>query len=182
MLLQKRTGKRLLKIFLFNLGIFFSSKLTDNIPTSWLAATIDRQPSSQHSFNATAENTFKIAVSPATNDTFADGIYFYGQSAEPERLGKEYLIFQVKQDKIKGAFFQPQSEYDCLQGTIDDRKINLSIEDGEGNNYSYPIAIDRTTSLATNNNPSLQTVNLQGYQPILQIPTAARELLATCLR
>ncbi len=182
MLLQKRTGKRLLKIFLFNLGIFFSLKLTDNIPTSWLAATVDRQPSWQHSFNASAENPLTIAVSPVANISFADGVYFYGQSAEPERLGKEYLIFQVKQDQIKGAFFVPQSEYDCLEGTIDDRKINLSIEDIEGSNYSYPIAIDRTTSLATNNNPSLQTVNLRGYQSILQIPSTARELLAACLR
>jgi hypothetical protein len=182
MLLRKRTGKRLLQIFLFNLGIFFSLKLTDNIPTSWLAATVDRQSSTQQSLRSESIDPIQIAISPTENEAFTDGIYFYGQSALPEQLGKEYLIFQVDRGKIKGAFFLPQSEYDCLEGTIDRQKINLSIEDGEGNIYTHQIAIERNSSIASNGNLERRSVNLQGYQPISPIPATAKELLVSCLR
>jgi hypothetical protein len=182
MLLQKRTRKRLLQIFLFNLGIFFSLKLTDNIPTSWLAATVDRQSPSQQSLLSNSIESAKIAISPANNETFADGIYFYGQSTLPEQLGKEYLIFQVDRGKIKGAFFLPQSEYDCLQGTIDRQKINLSIEDIEGNIYTHQIAIEQNSSIASNGNLERRSVNLRGYQSISPIPATAKELLVSCLQ
>jgi hypothetical protein len=181
MLLQKRMRKRLLQVFLFNLGIFFSLKLTDNIPTSWLAATVDRQSSVRHSLQANLVQSLAMAVTPKMNAVLADGIYFYGQSSQPEQLGKEYLIFQVKRDKVKGALFMPQSEYDCWQGSIDRQNLNLSIEDGEGNNYDYQIALDRTAPVATNNNTSRNDISLRGYQSIAQIPATVKELLASCL-
>ena len=33
-----------------------------------------------------------------------DGIYLYGQSQQPNQIGQEYMVFEVRQGKVTGAF------------------------------------------------------------------------------
>src|SRR5690348_12209898 len=42
-----------------------------------------------------------------------EGVYLYGESPRGEQIGKEYLVFEVRQGKVRGAFYMPASEYSC---------------------------------------------------------------------
>ncbi|MEH2195798.1 MAG: hypothetical protein V7K98_24580 [Nostoc sp.] len=55
---------------------------------------------------------------PKVNFPVKDGVYLYGQSPKSNQLGQGYIIFQKRQDKITGALYMPQSEFNCFQGTL----------------------------------------------------------------
>lgn len=111
-----------------------------------------------------------------------DGVYLYGQSPQPEQLGQEYLVFKVNQGRIVGAFYMPQSEFNCFYGTINSRKIALSIVDPSDHQvYPYEIAFENVSTVASREDTSIN-VRLEGYYPIDKISENDHRLLNTCLR
>ena len=72
-----------------------------------------------------------------------DGIYLYGQSAEPEQIGQAYMVFEARQGKVVGAFYMPRSSFDCFYGDLGSQQMALKIVDsyGEGT-YDYAIALE----------------------------------------
>ena len=62
--------------------------------------------------------TKSARVLPKASFPVKDGIYLYGQSPKPNQLGQGYIIFQKQQNKVTGALYMPQSEFNCFQGTI----------------------------------------------------------------
>jgi hypothetical protein len=93
----------------------------------------------------------------------ADGVYLYGQSQQAEKIGSEYLVFQIHQGKIRGAIYYPQSEFNCFTGAIAAHQIKLSIRDPADNrSYPYNIALVSSAAIA-NPKPSGVNVTLKGY-------------------
>ena len=45
-----------------------------------------------------------------------DGVYLYGESSQPEQIGQSYMVFEVKQGQVTGAFYMPRSSFDCFTG------------------------------------------------------------------
>lgn len=112
---------------------------------------------------------------------FADGIYLYGQSAQPEQIGKEYMIFKVQQGKVIGAVFLPQSEYSCFAGTLTPQQMRVSVIDPyENATYQHTIALDSPSPVAAERNIA-QKIGLEGYYPISTISNNDRQILQTCL-
>jgi hypothetical protein len=118
----------------------------------------------------------------AKNSPFADGAYLYGQSDKPEQIGKEYVVFQVRQGKVIGAFYLPQSEFSCFSGTVGARAMKLSVIDPYNNTvYPYAIALQQDSPIAAVNGEIAAAVGLEGYQRLAQLSNLDRHILGICL-
>lgn len=132
---------------------------------------------------AKVKQTQAISLAQTTDSqpSLTDGVYLYGQSEEPEQLGSEYLVFQVRQGKIKGAFYMPSSEFDCFDGQATSSGINLSIVDPEDNTtYSHSIAFEEASPIAAGRDRVQRSLKLEGYHQINKISKQDRALLEAC--
>lgn len=96
------------------------------------------------------------------NRLLNNGIYLYGESAKPEQIQQEYFVFEVKNNRVVGAFYMPRSSYDCFYGAIEAGKLNLNIVS----------TYDEVTYT--------HLVNLQDYQPISSVSNNDQEILSAC--
>lgn len=120
---------------------------------------------------------------PVSAAMMADGIYLYGQSSQPEEIGKEYLVFSVQAGKITGAIYMPSSEFTCFHGTLEPNQLNISLVNPEDNStYSYSIALQKTTQIAQVGGrlTSPNTVTLEGYHRIASLSENDQRLLNSC--
>lgn len=92
-----------------------------------------------------------------------DGIYFYGQTTIPDQLLHEYFIFVVKEHKVIGAFYLPQSAFYCFYGINKPGELDITVVDN----------FNKTTA------PYL--VNLTKYYPITEISENDQRILNTCI-
>ncbi|WP_293261499.1 MULTISPECIES: hypothetical protein [unclassified Microcoleus] len=102
-------------------------------------------------------------AAPDTASTgLADGIYLYGQSSQPDRIKKEYFVFEMRQSKVVGAFYLPRSAFYCFYGTAERTQLNLTVVDTyDGSRSPY-------------------SVNLQQYHPISAVSDNDRRILGIC--
>ncbi|MBD1810480.1 hypothetical protein NDA07_23960 [Microcoleus vaginatus DQ-U2] len=100
---------------------------------------------------------------PDTASTgLADGIYLYGQSSKPDEIKQEYLVLEMRQSKVVGAFYLPRSAFYCFYGTSEQTQLNLTVVDSyDGSRSPY-------------------SVNLQQYYPISTISDNDRRILGIC--
>ncbi len=120
-------------------------------------------------------------ISSETNSVLANGIHLYGQSPERDRLGVEYLVFAVNNNKIVGAFYQPLSEFNCFYGGLDGNKIILSILDPyDGRVHPYFIALQNSSPLASQGDNVGKNFSLVGYHAFTTVNDNELEMLNTC--
>lgn len=119
------------------------------------------------------------------------GVYLFGRSPEPNQIGQEYIVFEMRQGKVIGAFYLPQSEFSCFQGSLNAGKLDLTIaNDSNSDAYSDPIAdAQNSPQVATASNPQLgdqfghssnYSVALQNYHQIASISSIDKQILAAC--
>lgn len=71
-----------------------------------------------------------------------DGTYLYGESAQPGQLEMEYLVFQVRSDRVTGAFYMPRSGFDCFAGNFAAGKLDVTFSPSDwqpGSTYTVPL-------------------------------------------
>lgn len=109
-----------------------------------------------------------------------DGIYLYGQSAEPEQIGQAYMVFEARQGKVVGAFYMPRSSFDCFYGDLGSQQMALKIVDsyGEGT-YDYAIALESTQPIASAAGGT-STLGIEGFQPLEAVSGNDQRILETC--
>ncbi|WP_138497222.1 hypothetical protein [Nostoc sp. PA-18-2419] len=127
-----------------------------------------------------------IDVLPRANFTTKDGIYLYGQSPKADQLGQAYIIFQKQRDRVTGALYMPQSEFNCFQGTLDQSGELAMTVSGSSNEASS----DESDQVATSNRlpkvgeDELETyaysVALQDFHRLNSISTSDRRILQMC--
>ncbi|MDJ0692440.1 MAG: hypothetical protein QNJ41_28620 [Xenococcaceae cyanobacterium MO_188.B32] len=132
--------------------------------------------------------------------SFPDGIYLYGNSPTPEQIGQEYIVFQVRQGQVVGAFYLPQSEFNCFQGKLDATQLTLKMLDpdeltntesefafrpnSQASSSQSLAAFSSTGSHLSPNERAISNfhqVNLETYYPITQISNNDRRIIAACL-
>ncbi len=91
-----------------------------------------------------------------------NGVYLYGKSAKPEQIQQEYFVFEVKNNRVVGAFYMPHSSYDCFHGALEAGKLDLNIIS----------TYDEVTYT--------HSVNLQDYQPISLVSGNDQQILFAC--
>lgn len=124
------------------------------------------------------KSSYQVAATPAT---LPNGVYLYGQSAQPEQVGQAYFVFEVNQGKVLGAFYMPRSSFDCAYGTFQPGQVALTVVDSyEKTRHPYEIALQKTTNVATTGNPALAQISLEGFQPIKKLSATDQRILNVC--
>ena len=149
--------------------------------------------------NSSTNAAFAVATSAAENNIFKgkmpkkDGIYLYGQSQQPNQIGQEYMVFEVRQGKVTGAFYLPQSEFNCFQGSLAAGKLDLTIAGDAGSTpYSDSIADAQNAPQVATASDSSQigaqyeqvssqySVALQNYYQLSNVNENDKQILAAC--
>ncbi len=120
------------------------------------------------------------AAAVTTTQNLPDGVYLYGQTAQPEQLGQAYLVFEVRSSQLIGAFYMPSSSFDCLYGTVEPQQLALTIVDTYDNNeYSYAVGIDEYP-IASSQNPTRDVLRLEGLESIATVSENDQRILNVC--
>ena len=130
-----------------------------------------------------AENDYSRREMVANQSVFSDGAYLFGQSDQPEQLGEEYVVFQVKGERLLGAFYMPNSEFSCFSGVIVGNHLKLAILDPYENVvYPYAIALEPASPIAATHPAKMKNVvGLEGYQRLAQLSSLDHHILGICL-
>ncbi len=126
----------------------------------------------------TAPPKMKLA---SAQPTLPNGVYLYGQSGEPDQIGKAYFVFEVRQGKLIGGLYMPRSSFDCTYGSIQSDKFALTVIDSyDKTENPYAIATVRDSSVASRENPAFVNVGLEGFQRINKLSDMDRHILNVC--
>ena len=120
------------------------------------------------------------ALSYPSQTSIPDGVYLQGESSQPQQIGRSYAIFEVRQERVVGAFYQPSSSFDCFYGTSGGERLALNVVDSYSQqSFPYTIAVDHTNLVVATGSVSAQP-RLDGFYPIDEISQSDREILASC--
>jgi hypothetical protein len=129
-------------------------------------------------YSAPTKTVKQMAAAPAT---LPNGVYLYGQSAQPEQIGQAYFVFEVNQGKVLGAFYMPRSSFDCAYGTFQADQVALTVIDSyEKVRHPYAIALQRKANVATTGNPAMTQISLEGFQPLKKLSATDQRILNVC--
>ncbi|MEM9538465.1 MAG: hypothetical protein AAGA60_03025 [Cyanobacteria bacterium P01_E01_bin.42] len=113
--------------------------------------------------------------------TFSEGVHLYGESINPNTIGKSYAILNVEAGQIVGAFYQPRSSFDCFRGQTQDGQLVLNVTDSyTGETFPYAINIEDASLLASLGDIPIARPGLEGFHQIEEISDRDRELLQIC--
>jgi hypothetical protein len=119
-------------------------------------------------------------VSQASPQTvLADGTYLFGQSPNPNEPGSDYAVFSVKNNQTIGAFYQPNSSFDCFSGEISPNRLAVDIVESY-TQTSYPYAIAVTTDDTLTAGGAAGAYTLKGFHQIDTISSQDQAILAVC--
>lgn len=124
-----------------------------------------------------------VPLPRASGAHLEDGIHFFGEASEREKLGSTYMIFEVEDAKVLGAIYAPHSAYSCFEGRFSNNQLALRIDDPYGDDvYLHEIALEQTAVIAANS--ELRSVEMQlgldGMNPLDDIQAQEQGLLASC--
>jgi len=133
----------------------------------------------------------KDAITPRGKLPEVDGVYLYGQSPEPEQLGHEYMVFEIKQGRVVGALYLPSSEFSCFAGTMQSGKLALMVATGpDSEPYPDSVAAENEERVAAasgggsgnryNQAAHPYSVSLQNYYQLPNVSANDKQLLRNC--
>ncbi|MBD1910692.1 MULTISPECIES: hypothetical protein [unclassified Leptolyngbya] len=110
----------------------------------------------------------------------ADGVYLFGQSPEAFQNGSEYIVFEVNQDQVVGAFYLPNSSFDCFTGEVGTRQLSLNIVDSYDQTvHPYAVAMRAEGSVASTSDEAAP-MTLEGFHQIANLSDLDQHILDTC--
>ncbi len=120
-------------------------------------------------------------ITAAKPSTLVDGVYLYGQSAEPNQIGRAYFVFEVHQGKVLGALYMPRSSFDCAYGSFQADQLALTVVDSyDRSENPYAIALAKGAAVATRGNPAVTQINLEGFEPLTKLSDNDQRILNVC--
>lgn len=133
-----------------------------------------------------------VTVAPTTPlAVLSNGTYLYGQSPVSGQMGQEYVVFEVIQGQVVGAFYMPNSEFSCFQGVLENNQMNVTVASTYDNSsLAYQLAQEQPRNLAAVGGGALieglnsltypHRVGLDSFHPINSITASDRQLLGAC--
>jgi len=119
-------------------------------------------------------------LSPST-EALPDGVYLYGQSAQPDQIGKGYFVFEAKRGKVIGALYMPSSSFDCTLGQFEQSQLALTVVNSyDRTTNPFEIALERDYNVAAGSNSSKPVVSLDGFHRLKVVSQNDLRMLETC--
>lgn len=112
----------------------------------------------------------------------ADGVYLYSQAPQSNQLGQEYVVFEMRRGKVTGAFYLPQSEFSCFQGSLNANKLSVTVaaDDNSEADAAQVAAVGTPTEDDYTQISSPHAVGLQNYYQLSDISNNDRRILNAC--
>ena len=116
------------------------------------------------------------------SSSLQDGVYLYGQAAEPDQIGSGYVVFESRNQQVIGALYMPHSSFDCMYGSVAESELAMTVINsyGEGE-YSYAIARNQSAEIANSEGGAVPGLQLEGMHRIADLGATDQEVLATCV-
>ena len=127
-------------------------------------------------------NTLRMASSRAERSTTfpESGVYLYGEAPEPGQIGSAYAVIEVVGNTAIGAFYMPNSSFDCFHGEIQSEQLALNVMSTyDQDAYDYSIPLQTTATVASTSTPPT-AMQLAGYHSIETISSNDYRILNTC--
>ncbi|NJL22762.1 MAG: hypothetical protein HC895_21190 [Leptolyngbyaceae cyanobacterium SM1_3_5] len=156
-------------------GLVLAAGMTIAAPAAFAAEAMQR--------SIVKAASVKQSTSPeqTVSQPLANGVYLYGQSAEAEQLGSAYLVFEVRDRQVTGAFYMPHSSFDCFNGAIESNRLALNVIDSyEQAAYPYEIGLEQSDAVATVGNTTITPVQIEGFHRIDSVSENDQRILASC--
>ncbi len=119
------------------------------------------------------------ASSRDTRSILADGDYLFGQSASPNEIGFTYAVISVKDNQTVGAFYQPNSSFDCFEGKVLPDRLAVNIVNSyEQTVYPYEVALEVNQDLVAGSAATAYT--LEGFYQLEGLSDQDLDILAVC--
>jgi hypothetical protein len=110
-----------------------------------------------------------------------NGTYVFGQSPEADQVGSTYLVFEVSNEQIVGAFYMPSSSFDCFYGEPQVEYLALTVVNSDDRSeYTYNVELQRDTNVATVSNSAIAPLRLTGYHQLDTVGPNDYRILAAC--
>jgi len=122
------------------------------------------------------------AQATATPATFPEnGIYLYGQSPEPDQIGVAYAVMEVVGSQTVGAFYMPQSSFDCFYGEVQPDTLALNVVSSyEQDVYQYSLPLEAASTFAAAAPSGPIPMQLSGYHGIETVSSSDHQILDIC--
>jgi hypothetical protein len=128
-------------------------------------------------------NNTALETTSVQHHFLEDGVYLYGQSPQPEQIGQSYMVFEVKQGQVTGAFYMPRSSFDCFTAVPEGNQLNLNIiESYSQQAYSYRIGFNNTAVVAKAGGQGTEKnhIVLEGFHRLPNISENDSRILTQC--
>lgn len=112
-----------------------------------------------------------------------DGVYLYGQSAQPNQIGQGYVVFEKRQGRLVGALYMPRSEFSCFQGTLNQSGVlAMTVTSTPDAGLSPDVATASRIPRLSSDEPMTyaHSLALQDYHQINSITSGDRQVLQMC--
>jgi hypothetical protein len=112
------------------------------------------------------------ARSNRSSTDLADGIYLYGQVAQPNQISKGYVVFQNIDGQVVGAFYYPKSDFECFRGNLDSKTLDVQPISADSRDIESGITELRNFHQlsASNNDRRILSVCQQEVKAALNLP------------
>jgi hypothetical protein len=134
-----------------------------------------------HALPETQKPVVQQPSGASASKALPDGTYLYGRVSKAGQLGSTYLVFEVHQGAVNGAFYMPQSSFDCVHGSVQTQRLALTVVNSyEQASYPYAVALQTAGKSASSTRPDVVPIALEGFHPIKQLSANDRRILSTC--
>lgn len=105
--------------------------------------------------------------------------YLFGQSAEAAQVGATYMVFTMQGQEVVGAFYMPQSSFDCFRGEVVGEQLALNITNSyDQTTYAYEVALASNAVVAGTD--AAAPFGLEGFHAIETLSETDQQVLSTC--
>lgn len=111
-----------------------------------------------------------------------NGVYLYGQSPEPDQMGAAYMVFEARNGLAIGAFYMPNSSFDCFYGDVRPTEMALTVVDSYSQeSFPYAIALESVDAVADadGSGTSLE-LTIDGFHQLSELSDVDRQILSVC--
>ncbi|MBD0336459.1 MAG: hypothetical protein ICV62_13300 [Cyanobacteria bacterium Co-bin13] len=124
-----------------------------------------------------------VAQAPLqASSPLADGQYLYGEAQTADVAGSTYILLQVQQNRVVGAFYQPSSSFDCFHGTVTGQALDLAVVDSyERTSHPFQLALTADQTPVAGAAGVAIPVRIEGFHRLSDLSGADQEILSTCL-
>ena len=135
--------------------------------------------------SSTAQIPVPLSSSPANGpsiqqDLLADGTYLFGQSATPNEMGAVYAVLSVSNNQTVGAFYQPNSSFDCFSGQVLPNQLALNVVDSyEQTVHPYAVALTLDNTLVAGTG-AVGAYTLEGFHRLESLSDQDVRMLSVC--